>query len=184
MRGGGDGGALVKSSGVPWPGLSVALAVVLLDQASKWWLIEVVMQPPRAIPLTPFLNLVMVWNRGVSFGLLDSNSPLAAWLLVLVALAIIGALAVWLYRAPRPLVVAALGMIIGGAAGNVADRVRFGEVFDFLDIHAAGFHWPAFNVADAGITVGAVALVLESLFARPERHKDNQGTKEGVNDGR
>jgi signal peptidase II len=95
----------------------------------------------------------------------NRGSDEAAWILVLVALAITGAMAWWLARAPSRLVAAALGLVIGGALGNVVDRIRFGAVFDFVDLHVAGWHWPAFNVADAAIVAGAGLLLLDALFA-------------------
>ena len=165
-------------------GLGLATLVLIVDQASKWWVINVVMNPPRVIPVTPFFNLVMGWNRGISFGLMNRESALSAWILPLVAVVIVAVLSVWLWRNDRPVVAVAIGLVIGGALGNVVDRLRFGAVADFLDFHAAGFHWPAFNVADAGITVGAVMLVLESLFARRERPKNRDGTSDMTDSGR
>lgn len=150
-------------------GLIVSAAVLAADQVTKWWILSTVMQPPRIIPVTPFFNLVLGWNRGVSFGMLNSEADLSAWLLPLAVIAITVALGVWLYRSDRPRVAAALGLIIGGAIGNLVDRVRYGAVLDFLDFHAAGFHWPAFNLADSGITVGAIVLILDSLFIREEK---------------
>ena len=150
-------------------GLGLAAAVLILDQITKWWIVFTVMQPPRVIPVTPFFNLVMGWNRGVSFGMLDSDSQAAAWILSLLALAITAALGVWLYRADRLRVAFGIGLVIGGAVGNVIDRVRWGAVADFLDLHWAGYHWPAFNVADSAITVGALVLILDSLFVREKK---------------
>lgn len=150
-------------------GLIVSAAVLAADQVTKWLILSTVMQPPRIIPVTPFFNLVLGWNRGVSFGMLNSEADLSAWLLPLAVIAITVALGVWLYRSDRPRVAAALGLIIGGAIGNLVDRVRYGAVLDFLDFHAAGFHWPAFNLADSGITVGAIVLILDSLFVREEK---------------
>ena len=150
-------------------GLGLAAAVLILDQITKWWIVFTVMQPPRVIPVTPFFNLVMGWNRGVSFGMLDSDSQAAAWILSLLALAITAALGVWLYRADRLRVAFGIGLVIGGAVGNVIDRVRWGAVADFLDLHWAGYHWPAFNVADSAITVGALVLILDSLFVRGKK---------------
>lgn len=164
-------------------GLGLATLVLIVDQASKWWVINEVMNPPRVIPVTPFFNLVMGWNRGISFGLMNQESVLSAWILPLVAVVIVAVLSVWLWRNDRPVVAVAIGLIIGGALGNVVDRLRFGAVADFLDFHAAGFHWPAFNVADAGITVGAAVLVLESLFARRERPKNRDGTSDMTDSG-
>ncbi len=157
-------------------GLVVAALVILFDQATKWWIIEVVMQPPRIIlELTPFFNLVMGWNRGISFGLFDGDSAVNVWILPLVALAIVAALVVWLRRVQGAWLASAIGLVIGGALGNVVDRLRFGAVADFLDFHIAGYHWPAFNVADSGITVGVAMLVLDSLFMRAEKPKSKGG---------
>ncbi len=150
-------------------GLALALAVVVLDQASKWWILGRVMRPPRVIEVTPFFNLVMGWNRGVSFGLFNSDSPVNEWLLPLVVVGITASLLVWLWRAESRWLVAGLGLVIGGAVGNLFDRLRFGAVADFLDFHALGWHWPAFNVADSAITVGAAIILLESLFTREKK---------------
>ena len=152
-------------------GLGVALAVMVVDQISKWWIVSTVMTPPRVIPITPFFNLVMGWNKGISFGLFNNDSPLNALILPAVALVIVGFLAVWMFRAEKPLMALALGSVIGGAIGNVIDRFHYGAVADFLDVHVAGFHWPAFNVADAGICVGAVILVFDSLFSDSDKTK-------------
>ena len=143
--------------------------VISLDQLSKWWITDFIMQPPRIIPVTPFFNLVLGHNRGVSFGFFDGNSPLNQWLLSLVALAITATLVIWLARIDKPWVAVALGLIIGGAIGNVIDRLTDGGVVDFLDFHWGEHHWPAFNVADTGITMGAAALILDSLFVRGEK---------------
>lgn len=150
------------------PGLLIAALVTGLDQLSKWWIAERVMRQAGEIELTPFFSLVHSWNRGISFGLFNSDSPHNAWVLAVLAGAICAALLVWLARSERLLPGAAIGMIIGGALGNVIDRLRFGAVFDFLDVHWGGYHWPAFNLADSAITVGAVILVAESLLQRTE----------------
>lgn len=152
-------------------GLLVAAGVMILDQISKWIMVEKVMQPPRVIEVTSFFNLVMTWNRGVSFGLFNSGSPLNAWVLPLVAAAIVAGLVLWLRKSEGTWMTLALGLIIGGAVGNVIDRLHWGAVADFLDFHLAGRHWPAFNVADSAITLGAAALVLDSLFAGREKPK-------------
>ncbi len=146
-------------------GFGLAVAVLALDQLSKWWIVAHVMDPPRVIPLTSFFNLVLGYNQGVSFGMFGSGSDFGRWALVALALAISGALLVWLWRAEKPLLAAALGLIIGGALGNVIDRARVGAVVDFLDFHAFGYHWPAFNFADSANTVGPAVLILDTLFA-------------------
>jgi len=120
-----------------WPGLAIAIMVAALDQASKWWILLSVMRPPREIEVTSFFNLVMGWNTGVSFGILTQSS---AWILTAVALAVVVGLLVWLRKAETRLVAVAIGMIIGGAVGNVFDRLYHGAVLDFLDVHAgSGF---------------------------------------------
>lgn len=162
-------------------GLAIAALVVVLDQLTKAWVIdfmrpEGVWETPffvaTRIELTPFFNLVMAWNRGVSFGILNNGGDWNAVLLTVVALAISAGLVWWMRKASSRWVAAALGGIVGGAIGNVIDRVRFGAVADFLDVHAMGYHWPAFNLADSAITVGAVVLILDSLFARPTSSKN------------
>ncbi len=154
-------------------GLGLALAVAVLDQASKWVIVARVMDPPRFIEVTPFFNLVLVWNRGVSFGMLNSDSRYVAWGLSAVALVIVLALILWLYRVGNRLGAVAIGLIIGGAVGNVIDRI-FREqraVADFLDFHALGYHFPAFNLADSAITLGVLALLCDALFNSPESRK-------------
>ena len=146
-------------------GLVLAALVALLDQTSKWWIVDVIMRPPKTIPITDYFNLVLVYNRGVSFGMLNMQSPHGALILSVVALAITSGLLVWLWRVEKRLIASALGLIIGGAAGNVVDRLTIGAVADFLDFHFAGYHWPAFNVADMAITCGAIVIIGESFFS-------------------
>lgn len=150
-------------------GLAIAAAVLAVDQISKWWIVFSVMQPPRVIEITPFFNLVLGWNWGISFGMLNSASEISTWLLPAVTFVIIVGLVYWLAKEDRRWTVIGLGLIIGGAVGNLVDRLHFGAVADFLDVHAFGYHWPAFNAADSAITLGAVAVILESLFVRDEK---------------
>lgn len=145
-------------------GLLVAAPIVVLDQLVKWWVLAELMDPPAVINVTGFFNLVLVWNRGVSFGLFDSDSHWGPILLAGLALLIVVVLLVWLTRAGSRLSAVAIGMVLGGAVGNVIDRVRFGAVVDFLDFHALGYHWPAFNVADSAISIGVGLLLYDGLF--------------------
>ena len=146
-------------------GLAVAVAALALDQASKLYFYDLlVAEGRRAIEVLPFFNLVTVWNYGISFGMFNNGSPAGSIVFVALALAIVVALLIWLRSVTSPLVAVALGMVIGGAIGNVVDRLRFGAVFDFLDFHIAGWHWPAFNVADSAICVGVVLLCIDALF--------------------
>ncbi len=149
-------------------GLGCAGLALVIDQVSKWWMMRLVLDPPRAVNLTPFFDLVPAWNRGISFGLFDTESGLGAWLFSGLALVIAGLLFAWMRKANRLAIVVALGAIIGGALGNVVDRIRFGAVFDFLDFHLGAYHWPAFNAADTFISLGAVFLLVDSLFARSD----------------
>ncbi|MDA1325462.1 MAG: signal peptidase II [Proteobacteria bacterium] len=148
-------------------GSLAAVAVIILDQAAKWWILTSVMSPPRRIPVTGFFDLVLVFNRGVSFGLLGGAPSWATAALIVFALLLSTALCIWMWRADSLLLGTALGFVVGGAIGNVIDRFLHGAVVDFLDFHVAGYHWPAFNVADSAITVGVVLLILDSLNSRP-----------------
>jgi signal peptidase II len=148
-------------------GALAGLVVLLADQVSKWAILGPLDLPARGqIVLAPVLNLTMVWNRGVTFGLLTGFGAGGSWLLAAVALAVVVALGMWLYRAESRVVALALGTIAGGAIGNVADRLRYGAVVDFIDAHVGGWHWYVFNVADAAIVCGVATLVIESQWPR------------------
>ena len=152
-------------------GLAVAAAVVVLDRLTKWAVLARFEGGEPVLPLAPFFNLVLVENTGISFGLLTSGSSWLPWLLVSVAAAIVAALIAWLGRVERAWLAAAIGLVLGGALGNVFDRVRYGAVVDFLDFHLAGYHWPAFNLADSAIVAGVGFIILDGLFARRESPK-------------
>ena len=147
-------------------GLGVAALVAALDQLVKWYVVTELMTPPRLIVLTDWLNLVMTWNHGISFGLFSGEAM--PYVLILGALAVVGLLLVWMSRDPRPAAAVCLGLVIGGALGNIIDRIRLGAVADFIDVHAGTLHWPAFNVADSAISVGVVLILIDGLFGRSE----------------
>jgi signal peptidase II len=151
-----------------WQGLGLAALVAVLDQLSKWIIVAHVMNPPVQIEVTSFFNLVLAHNRGVSFGMFAAGSELGKWILVGLALMISGFLVRWLFQSSSPFSIIALGLILGGAVGNVIDRVLIGAVVDFLDFHAFGTHWPAFNVADTTIFLGAAGLIFESFLSKDE----------------
>jgi lipoprotein signal peptidase len=161
---------MTRSSFLPL-GIIAGLLVLAADQASKWWVLNVLNLPDlRQAVLLPVLNLTMVWNRGVTFGLLTG---LGAWghvVLAVIALAVVVALGFWLRRAESRLVAAAIGAIAGGAIGNVIDRIRFGAVIDFIHAHVAtpwgDFSWYVFNVADAAIVCGVAILIIESQLSK------------------
>lgn len=152
-------------------GLSIAAAVIALDQLTKWLIVLVVMgDRPRSIEILPFFNIVLVYNRGVSFGMFRAGSDVMPWVLSGVALVITVALLIWMRRVEGRLIATGLGLVIGGALGNMIDRIFTSQraVIDFLDFHlgeCAYCHWPAFNVADSCITIGVVLLLIDSLIA-------------------
>lgn len=153
-----------------WFGLGIAVAVILADQATKAWILGLFAGYSGAPidPVTPFFNLVLTGNRGVSFGLFNNSDALNTVVFTVLALAIVIALLVWLSRAHNPVIRLALGLIIGGAVGNAIDRLMRGAVVDFLDFHLGDWHWYAFNLADAAICLGVIALLLDGLLARPK----------------
>lgn len=145
-------------------GFGLALVVLLIDQASKAFILEgLAMAPGDSIALLPVLSLTFVWNKGISLGLLPQSSEAGQIVLTAVTALIAALLARWLTRTREPLAAAALGLILGGAVGNIVDRVRFGAVADFIHVHVGTWSFYIFNVADAAITVGVALLLLDGL---------------------
>lgn len=156
-------------------GLAAALLVLAADQASKAWIEHGLDLPALgSVRLLAVLNLTWVENRGITFGLFNGAGGLGPMLLTLMALVVVAALGVWLWRAERTLVAVALGAVAGGAVGNVIDRLRFGYVVDFIHAHAWGWSWYVFNLADAAIVCGVAALVLDSMLSHPPRDSGSQ----------
>ena len=152
-------------------GLTTSLAVAAVDQASKLWLLFVFELGSRGlVPVVPSLVLVLTWNTGISYGLFPQNTELGRWLLLALQAGAILGLGIWMLRAPARLTVVALGLIVGGAVGNIIDRLAYGAVADFVFFHVDfgswEFRWYIFNLADAAVVAGVVGLVYESLFAR------------------
>ena len=144
-------------------GLLTAGVIILLDQLTKWWILTVVMVPPQRIQLTDFFSLVLVYNRGVSFGMFGGGPEWVKWALIVFAILIAAALLIWMRFAESRLLALALSLVAAGAIGNVIDRFYHGAVVDFLDFHIGTWHWPVFNVADSAITIGVALLILDSL---------------------
>mgnify|MGYP000387886250 CR=1 FL=1 len=162
-------------------GLSLAAAALVLDQLSKWAVVEHLFKPEIGveslsliewyqshlrlpfvqIEALPFFNFAMVWNEGIGLGMFGAAGP---WVLIAVSLIIVGILGVWMHRNPSRYLHVALGLMIGGAIGNVIDRVRYHAVVDFLDFHIGDWHYPTFNVADSFIVIGVALLLLQSFF--------------------
>ncbi|TVR10562.1 MAG: signal peptidase II [Salinarimonadaceae bacterium] len=148
----------------------VALATFVLDQASKLWLLFVYELPMREpVALAPFVDLIVVWNRGVSYGLFQQESETGRWLLVAFSLAAALGLGIWMVRTSERLLAASLALIVGGAIGNAVDRVAYGAVFDFVHVYFGTFSWYVFNVADAAIVAGVIGLVYDSFVAEGRR---------------
>ena len=152
-------------------GLGVAVAVLFLDQLVKWTVTYILQLRERLeIKLLPFFRLSWTENRGVSMGFLTTDSALERWLLVALTAAIAGFVGVWLWREKRRDDIVALGLVLGGALGNIVDRVRLGYVVDYADLHFGDIHpFLVFNVGDAAITIGVLLLVLRALLTRERK---------------
>lgn len=151
-------------------GLSAALVTAVLDQGVKLWLLYGYDLPGRGrVAVTPYLDLVLAWNTGISYGLFQQVGPLGQWALFALKVIAVVLLGLWLARSGSRLSGLALGLIIGGAIGNAVDRVVHGAVMDFVLFHITAatwtFNWYVFNLADVAIVAGVVALLYESLFA-------------------
>lgn len=157
-------------------GVITAAAVFVVDQGSKWLITHPLDLPSRdRIQLLPFFDLRWVNNTGVSLGLLSADTALTRWLLVALTFAIATAVAVWLWRERQRDDAFALGLILGGATGNILDRIRFGHVVDFLDLHFGDWHpFLIFNPADAAITIGVLILLLRALMVRQVRRTETK----------
>lgn len=148
--------------------LVTGLIVLILDQITKALALKFMASGPIAV--LPFFNLVLVWNRGVSFGMLSGDSAYGPLLLIILSLVIIGCMVVWLTRIEDKWLSVAVCCVIAGALGNVIDRIRFSAVVDFLDFHAFGWHYPAFNVADSAIVLGIAFVLFDSIFLEAKRN--------------
>lgn len=158
---GGGAGRLTMTP--PRLGSAAALATFAADQASKLYLLfgyDLPMNEP--VSLGPVLNLIVVWNRGISYGLFQQHSELGRWLLVAISLVAAAAIGWWLRSTDRPLLALALGLLAGGALGNAVDRAAYGAVFDFAQLHWGTWSWYVFNVADVAIVAGVVGLLYDS----------------------
>ena len=156
-------------------GFTIAAVVFALDQLTKWIVAgPLQLQTVRQIVLLPIFNLSWTENNGISLGLLNAETEIGRWMLVAVTAAIAIGVAVWLGREKQRGDQLALGMVLGGALGNILDRIRFGYVVDFADLHFGAFRpFLVFNVADAAISIGVVILLLRAFLLRNERPKEN-----------
>lgn len=163
--------------GIP-PWLGVAGLVIVIDQVTKQAVLQHFL-PGEGVVITSFFNLILAFNRGAAFSFLAEAGGWQKWFFVILATGI----SVWIVgmlrkHSAETLLALALSLILGGALGNVIDRLIYGAVVDFLDFHAAGWHFPAFNVADSAITVGAILLVWDQTFSARSKEADKSSAKE------
>ena len=145
-------------------GLLVAAGTAAIDQGNKLWMLHVYdIGAKGTVTVTPFFDLVLLWNKGISYGLLTQDSAYGRWGLIVFAILASLGLTAWLARVTTPLTAIAIGLIIGGAIGNAIDRVAYGAVADFYAFHAYGFQWYVFNIADVAIVAGVIGLLYNSL---------------------
>lgn len=148
-------------------GFGLAVLVLILDQAVKLWLLRVVdLASAGPIRIAPFLEFVLVWNRGISYGLFQQDTGTGRWLLVGFTLVVIGVLMVWLVRARDRWTATSVALIVGGAIGNLIDRIAYGAVADYVHFFVGSFSWYVFNIADAAIALGVVGLLVDALRGR------------------
>lgn len=148
-------------------GLACVLSAFSIDQLSKFAIVELVMQPPEDIYVTSFLNIVLSFNKGISFGMLSSYVE-GSFVISFLTSAVAGFLFVWMLYAKTLSQTMAIGLMIGGAVGNIFDRMRQGAVTDFIDLYLGSWHWPTFNGADIAIVAGAALMLLTSVRSHPE----------------
>ncbi len=157
-------------------GLIIALSALVVDRISKWWIMDVLELPKiQMVQIMPLFNLQWVENRGVSFGMLSADGDVGRWALVIVTSLIVFGLGIWLKSVQTRLLGIAIGLVIGGAVGNIYDRITFGYVADFLQFYVGDWSFAVFNVADSCITVGAALLIWDSFFGpKPESPSQSQ----------
>ncbi len=160
-------------------GFVIVIFVLALDRVSKWWIMEILELPKiQMVQILPIFNLQWAENRGISFSMLTADSDLGRWALVgLTSLIVIG-LGIWLKTVQTRVLAIALGLVIGGAIGNIYDRAVFGYVADFLQFHAGDWSFAIFNVADSCISIGAILLIWDSFFGPSSKEDSKEDSKE------
>ncbi len=149
--------------------LGLVIGIVLLDQVTKHYIVSLFSFVQKDITLTPFLNLTLTWNVGISFGMFNIPSSFVKYVLLILVIGITLTLVVWVVINKDAYQRLFLTFIIAGAIGNIIDRFYFGAVVDFIDVHVLGYHWPAFNIADAFISIGAILLFFNMIFDKGKR---------------
>lgn len=148
-------------------GIVVAIFTLVLDQLHKWWMLNVYDIANRGIvTITPFLDFTLVWNKGISYGLFQQNTDVGRYILIGITLVVAVSLVIWMLQARGFVFASAMGLVLGGALGNVIDRIQYGAVADFFSFHAAGMRWYVFNVADIWVVAGVALLLYDSFFGK------------------
>ncbi len=148
-------------------GLLLGLLVLVADQASKYWVLHGAnLTDGHILNILPVLDFVLVWNHGVTFGILNGLGGFGWVFLAIIAIAVVSGLTIWLWNAERLVTTLAIGAIAGGAIGNVADRLRYGAVVDFIEAHLGAYSFYVFNLGDSAIVCGVAVLMAESLFRK------------------
>ena len=145
-------------------GFAIAFIALLIDQAYKWWMLYVYDIAARGlVTITPFFDITLVWNKGISYGLFQQESATGRYVLIGIILCIAVVLVIWLMQARNYIMAVAMGLVLGGAVGNVVDRIYYGAVADFFSFHYRGFNWYVFNLADIWVVAGAALLIYDSV---------------------
>jgi signal peptidase II len=155
--------------------LSLVALIIGLDQISKLWAVAV-LTAYQPLPVINGFNLTLVFNPGAAFSFLSDAGGWQRWFFVALALAVSITIVIWLLRLPagQRWLSTALSLVLAGAVGNLIDRIRIGEVIDFIDIYYSRWHWPAFNIADSAISVGAVMLLIDAIFLSHDSDKQQE----------
>lgn len=148
-------------------GIILAVVSLILDQISKIYMFEQVLSGKNYVEVMPFLNWVRVYNNGISFGMFNNNEYSQIIFSVLSSIIVL-VLIYYMYKATNKFIIYAFALIIGGAVGNVIDRIRVGAVMDFVDVYVGQYHWPAFNIADSTIFIGAFMLLISSVIYKED----------------
>ncbi len=160
-------------------GFIIVFFALTLDRVSKWWIMEVLELPKiQMVQILPIFNLQWAENRGISFSLLTADGDFGRWALVALTGAIVIGLGIWLKTVQTRVLAIALGLIIGGAIGNIYDRAVFGYVADFLQFHVGDWSFAVFNLADSCISIGAILLIWDSFFGPSSKEESKEGPKE------
>ncbi len=150
-------------------GVIVAVLIFLLDQGTKFYIAEHLLAEQMGMAVFPGFNVVRMWNTGVSFSMFNNYGKLGVILLSAFAIVVVLMLLWWMYKEQSRFIQIALALIIGGAIGNILDRIRFGAVFDFLDFYITEYHWPAFNLADSFICIGTILILIFEFMKNKEK---------------